>query len=259
MSEIVKCRQCGRRLRERPGLAIPEHVPCAACGSVERELVVIRNESIAVTHHMLGQRRREGRTVGFVETEREGIETAAAELPDGSYRYSLAGTPPQGEADTLWTCKVLIARLNSGGDGPWGAPRVGSGVVDCWAPHTDEASRTLEIQVVRAIVERGMWQNLKRAARISADESVQDLATRLLAAVKKKSVDHRIPRSSRANLVLALDATRTPALAFHSVANHYREQHGGWSSSLGFAAVWVVGPNPSLCHRLDVAAGPRAR
>lgn len=113
VSETVKCGACGRRLRERPGIPVPERVPCAACGSIAREFAVIKNESIAVRGHMSGLQRREDRSVGFVETERDGLETAAAELPEGAYRFSLAGAPPQGESDTLTTCRILIDRLNT--------------------------------------------------------------------------------------------------------------------------------------------------
>lgn len=145
------------------------------------------NASISVSGHMSGLQRREDRTVGYVETEREGIETAAAELPDGAYQFSLAGAPPQGESDTLTTCRILIDRLNADGDGPWAAPNVGRGVVDCWAANLKDGRRTLEIQVIRAIVDRGFWQTLKQEGRVSSEgESIQDLATHLLVAVKKK-------------------------------------------------------------------------
>lgn len=123
--------------------------------------------------------------------------------------------------------------------------------MDCWAAHAKDGRRTLSIQVVRAIAERGFWQTLWRLARITEGRTVRDLAAHLLVAVKKKSVDDRIPLSVRPGLVLALDATRLPVLALDSVAEYFRKQHGSWAASLGFAAIWVVGPVTLLCHRLD--------
>ena len=58
----------------------------------------------------------------------------------------------------------------------------------------------------------------------------------------------------RSNLMLALDATRLPVLGFEDVVEEFQARFGTWIKSLGFEAVWLVGPQDSLTWRLDNAA-----
>jgi hypothetical protein len=58
----------------------------------------------------------------------------------------------------------------------------------------------------------------------------------------------------RAQLVLALDADRLPALALEPVVREFRSRHGPWSAAQGFQQVWLVGPEARLTWRLDERA-----
>jgi hypothetical protein len=52
--------------------------------------------------------------------------------------------------------------------------------------------------------------------------------------------------------VLAIDATETVIHAMDGVARAFRHELGGRVRALGFAAVWVVGPEPGSVQRIDV-------
>ena len=70
-------------------------------------------------------------------------------------------------------------------------------------------------------------------------------------AIETKANDRRIPQSSRCGLLLALDATRLPALGFDAVVEAFRNDWGLWTKSLGFDSVWLIGPSESMTWRLD--------
>lgn len=251
MDDHVTCGGCGCLLAEPFGLPISDRVPCGNCGSVGRDFAKAIGSTLTISGHISGTQRRGNRAIGFFESPRQGLAADAAQEPDGRYRFSLTGPPPQGEADTLDTCRVLLEKLNTDG-GQWKPPTQGAGVVDCVARSHVAGRPDLEIQVVRAIAAQSFWRGLKQRLQVRAkDATVRELAEHLHYAIARKATDSRIPPSVRQNLLLALDATRIPVLALDSVAEYFRDVYGTWARSLRFASVWVVGPTSSLCHKLD--------
>jgi hypothetical protein len=81
--------------------------------------------------------------------------------------------------------------------------------------------------------------------------SAAEAASILKAAVGMKASNRKIPTRDRADIVLALDATRLPGIAFDAVVEQFRNSHGAWATQQGFAAVWLVEPMPRLVWRLD--------
>jgi hypothetical protein len=75
--------------------------------------------------------------------------------------------------------------------------------------------------------------------------------TGLMADAFQKKV-RKIPSTQRPKLVLALDATHLPLLAFDSVVESFREHCGTEVCAAGFQSVWVVGPTETLTKRLDM-------
>jgi hypothetical protein len=111
----VQCSNCGECLDNLPALPSGENVPCPNCGSTARNIHVMVSETLSLTGHVAMLGRREGRVIGFRESEREGRAASADRHNDGSLSYSILGSSPQGEEDTLSTCRILVNALNAAG------------------------------------------------------------------------------------------------------------------------------------------------
>ncbi len=198
---------------------------------------------------MLGE--HEGSPFAFAESRRpDGRAASASRSAEGQFSFSASGSSPQGEEQSLLACKLLVDRFNSLG-GDWDAPSSLDGnLVDCQAKHRSDPGRVLQVQVVRAIMDQGFWRTLNtQGATQQSDVEASALASALEKTIKTKAT--RIATSALAGLTLVLDATLVPVVAFDHVIEEFLRQHGVWAGSLGFEAVWVVGPLPDLVHRLD--------
>jgi hypothetical protein len=246
---MVKCNHCGLELAEdNPGTP---RIPCPSCGSTGRLFEAHYSEAIQVSDHLMMERRREGKTLSFGESPRQGRSAFADDNEDGTLSITLSGTSPQGEEDTPHVCRVLIQAMNDQG-ATWNDPcepdpsLPGMGDVDGIATNAN-GGPPLHIQVVKALANQKMWRTLNTTGSLNMPNvAVAELAAELAAAVRKKM---SIPHRSR--LVLALDANRLPGLAFDSVVNCFREQFGSALTTAGFQSVWIVGPTRSLVKRLD--------
>ena len=146
-------------------------------------------------------------------------------------------------------CRLLVGKLNRDG-AAWGEPVPGKGIVDCEAFDNDEPTKRLAIQVVRANTDPNLWKALNTHKRVSQLQTPQmELADQLKQAIEKKA--NKIQLGLREGLMLALDATRLPALAFDEVVLLFERQFGLWAKSLGFEGIWLVGPVDELISRLD--------
>ena len=208
MSNSVFCRECGECLDNLSPLPSGERSLCPKCGSTARSFHVAISETIRLQDHVAALGRREGRAIGFRESAREGRATSADRNDDGSLSYSILGSSPQGEEDTLAACHVLVRVLNAIG-GNWTEPSVlGEGVVDCEAVDRALPSRKLSIQVVRAIANPNLWEKLNRRGIFEELNVTNDqLVAQMKEAIEKKSNDRAIPRTIRQSLTLALPLT----------------------------------------------------
>lgn len=169
---------------------------------------------------------------------------------DGSVDDAIRGRSRQGEDGTLAVCRLLIERLRMEG-GRCGEPRMASrnsrdergidAIVQC------DAS-TLSIQVVRADPDPEVWKTLGQTGETSRRMSPAEAAHVMQRAIEKKA--GRIAFAQRAELLLALDATETPGQTLAQSVDAFRSDHATWASSLGFASIWLVGPNVTLTQRL---------
>jgi hypothetical protein len=249
----VQCGSCGMPLddpfdppSETPG-------PCPRCGSTlgsPRSLNVSVTETVDVSEYRAMLQEKDGRAIGFSESPREGRSTAATLDPEAGLKFSVAGSSPQGEEDTLGACRVLAQRLRLD-DASWSDPEPATGQLDCVIWHSDQ-KRTLNIQVVRAIADPSLWRTLNLAGAVSREIPVTEAVAAIKNSVELKASARKIPRKDRGAITLVLDATRLPGLAFHDVVDRFRAVHGSWISELGFSAVWLVGPTSSLASRLDM-------
>ena len=247
---MTKCRACGLELNEPND---PDHrIPCPSCGSTARAFELSMEETLRVSDHFMLEVQHEGRTVGFRESDRGGRAASADDHGNGSISMALIGTSPQGEEDTLDSCRVLVRAMNRMGE-TWNDPIVGGNDIDCLATNaTNVAVEPLRIQVVRAIVDPEMWRALASFGTLTkSDVGIEEVTDLMAEALQKKLDPRKIPLKHRSGLVLALDATRLPALAFDSVVKTFQVRHVAALTGTGFRSIWIVGPTEPLTKRLD--------
>jgi len=155
--------------------------------------------------------KRESKTIGFEESGIQGITMSAEQGKDHKLSYTLTGHSPQGEEDTLSACRILVNTLNKVG-GNWHKSTIGDGVIDCQSVDRQNNQRKLWVQVVHAVVDTEFWKALNLEGKIKRDDTAKALADQIKSAIDAKANDRRISKVSRRGLVLALDATRLPAL-----------------------------------------------
>jgi hypothetical protein len=252
MSNSVCCAACGEPLDGLPDLPSGDRSPCPRCGSIARTFSRSIANGVGVSDHYTALGTRNNKLFAFRESlDLDGRASSADRADDGSLSYSVSGSSPQGEEDTIRACRLLVRRLNSRGDN-WSDAVPGEGVVDCEAAHAGQPQRKLQIQVVRAATDQKFWPQLNIqgfATNPPVDSST--VASEIKQAIEKKANERVIPSSVRPGLTLALDATRLPAFAFHDVVEVFHREYSVWTKSLGFQAVWLVGPVPELVCRLD--------
>jgi hypothetical protein len=243
----VLCGACDQELGESTELPAAERKPCPSCGSLARKFAVHIQETVRVSSHLSGLQLREDQAIGFVESERQGRKSAA-NLEDGSLKFSIHGSSPQGEEDSLAACSILLQKLKEEGLG-YRSVVPGVGPADCTLVH-ETANARLDVQVVRAIASQSLWRRLATEGAVNSRARVDEIVQSLRAAITLKA--ERLAPSSKNQLVLALDATRLPGLGFDAVVRQFRSVAGLWATSAGFSAIWLVGPTTRLTWRLDV-------
>jgi len=250
VEQAVKCGGCGVALSEPVDTPVEARAPCPSCGSTKRAFEVHVTDSVQVTSHISALHERQGEAIGFSESEREGCASSASLRGEGSVDISLIGSSPQGEEDTTAACQVLKERLNLDG-ARWGKVVAGREPADCVLVDSEDAKRTLAVQVVRAIASQEPWRELNSSGSAERSLSSSAAVAAMRAAIEAKARDTKIPRSTRPKLILALDATRLPGLAFDAIVREFRSTSMTWAASHGFAAIWLVGPTSRLVWRLD--------
>ena len=192
---------------------------------------------------------------------RESIDIMSEEFRSSSViggedqRQDFRGNRPQNEDDVLQVCRSLRAALQREGEawGPFSLWPSSQDNVDAFARNDAEA--VLRVQVTR--VEREAWDALAKAKdhQATLQRSVVKLAAAIQAAVDSKgdpSPQRRkgIPPAERSKLLLALDAIRSPGYVHDTVVAAFLANHREWATSLGFRAIWLVGPTAALTRRL---------
>lgn len=150
----------------------------------------------------------------------------------------------------LETCETLREVLNLRG-GTWSRFRLKPPPADdVDATATDKDGQVLYVQVTR--VERRAWRQLAEDGASESQKSPDDLAEDIRGAIEAKARKHS--PSQRSQLVLALDARRSPGHARQVVVNAFLAANGPWVTGLGYRAAWLVGPTPDSTHKLCLDA-----
>jgi hypothetical protein len=161
------------------------------------------------------------------------------------HRQDFHGRPAQNEEDVLQVCRSLRAALRREGE-VWGrftVPPAPADDVDAVAE--DDAGAVLRVQVTR--VERAAWGTLAQSGQTTLQRNVEELVTNIRAAVESKM---KYPLLQRRELLLALDAIRSPAYVHDAVVAAFLATHGAWAAGLGYRAIWLIGPTADLTRRL---------
>jgi hypothetical protein len=155
------------------------------------------------------------------------------------------GRPAQNEQDVLQACRSLRAALSRNGEvwGPFSLWPTQADDVDAIAE--DGAGAVLRVQMTQ--VERAAWNRLARDHQVTLQRSDQELAADIRAALESKLI---LP-AQRSNLLLALDAIRSPGYVHSAVVAAFVTNHGEWAASLGYRAIWLVGPTAELTRQLS--------
>jgi len=177
--------------------------------------------------------------------------TAAGDISAGVVEAASAGgMPSEGEHLSLETAELLVRRLNADG-ATWDQPilledKVGRGV-DCEAYDTQDRRRQpLRIQVTRPSMPKGFWKGLSLDSKAEVSPgAAKDAVRSLWAAIEDKR------QAVQRDVVLALNAVRTPWLALPTIVREFRERYGEAAAREGWAAIWVVGANETFTERLD--------
>jgi hypothetical protein len=90
---VTKCMTCGLGLPDQD--AAEHRTPCPACGATARKFEVNVAATVSVSAHFMMEAQREGRTVGFRDSERAGRAASADDHGDGSVSMTLTGTSPK--------------------------------------------------------------------------------------------------------------------------------------------------------------------
>lgn len=249
MSQIVRCGECGERLADKLPLSESPRDPCPVCGSSRLSVSITVREEAQVTSQLAALQERDGKAIGFTEGPRKGLSSSASQTDDGKVEFSLEGRSPQGEEETLQVCETLIHKLSESGL-RWSDPVEGLQDVDCEARDLD-TDRRIRIQVVRAVVDPALWIEVAQSGSTNRAETIDEIADALRTAIESKANPCKIPESQRADITLALDASRLPGHVLDAPVSHFVEYFRDWAASLGFEGIWIVGPNARLTWRLD--------
>lgn len=237
------CPDCGGML---DGVDLAD--PCPSCGGNRRSAnapaqtvmgSATAPQPTAVAHSHPGD-------VGEqIDVGGPGYRSSSTADPEGG-RQVYDGEPPLHEQDVQQVCDNLREALAQVGD-HWDRFRVQPETSDVDAVAENSHGECLQVQVTR--VERGAWAQVARTGRAESVVTDKRRAAYIWDAITKKSA--RIPPRQRVDLVLVLDAIRTPGYLRSTVIEVFRAHYGHQARNLGFIAIWLVGPTAALTCQLS--------
>jgi len=153
-------------------------------------------------------------------------------------RQQFAGSTPKNEDDVLEVCGVLQRALNVAG-ASWGPfSRCQGPEYDVDATSQNEHGSLIKVQVTR-VVPGSTWEVVGRTGQATGSDDTETLSDHIHAAITKK-VAKSTP-GDRKNMVLALDAFRSPGYVAVQVLQAYKVRHGTEAREFGYRGIWLVG------------------
>lgn len=239
----MSCPDCGEVLAD-VGLADP----CPGCGGNRRSANALAQPAMVsaaalqptvVAHSHPGDARER------IDVGAPTYRSSSTSDPGGG-RQAFDGEPPTHEQDVQQVCDTLREALARVGD-YWGRFSVQPETSDVDAVAEDDHGGHLQVQVTR--VEHGAWEEVARTGRAESVETDEQRAATIWGAITKKST--RIPPRQREQLVLVLDAVRTPGYLRSAVIEAFQAHYGDQARNLGYIAIWLAGPTAALTRPLS--------
>jgi hypothetical protein len=207
---------------------------CSQCGSVRRTFLQSITAEVKPQGSVQWLRTgKQDRVLGYGDTGRHGTVRHGNLEQDNTISLLIEGRPPLNEEDTGRVCATLADAMSSAGV-TFTAFVSGDRGVD---GRLTSASRLLDLQVVRALSEMQFWRKLAVGLRLSQRLTLREAVDFLKRAIAHKSAI--LAATQRAQLVLALDADRLPALAIEPVVREFRSTHGMRSAAQAFQQIWL--------------------
>lgn len=246
----VRCAACQLAIDELQDRSTDDRSPCPRCGVRSRTFAVCIDEAAAAGDFLTLLHERQGEAIGFSTQDPDGRASSAELLGDSGLRSSMEGPASQGEADSLPVCRMLMLRLNQDGARWVDVRKSQHDSIDGEIVESGNPSHTFAVQVVRANATQEVYRTLRKQGSYTETRSLVTAVATL-----RHAIEHKTPRHGCADpsVVLALDATQLPGLAFDAVVRRFQLDHGRWAAQAGYRAIWLVGPQVRLVWRLDVA------
>jgi hypothetical protein len=163
-----------------------------------------------------------------------------------SPRQPFHGRPAQVEDDAPQVYRILRTALNDQG-AAWPSFSAPPGsAADVAATVADESGAVLRVRVAR--VGRATVKTMARGDPVVRRRSVGQRVTDILVAVDSQA--RHDSTKERPELLLALDAIRSPGHVERAVVDAFRTAHQTYVAGIGYRAIWLVGPTGEMSHQL---------
>jgi hypothetical protein len=230
------CPDCGEILDD-----VDPADPCPGCDGNRRSANVPAQSamgSVAAPQPTIITHSRPGDIGEEINVGAPRYRSSSTADPKGG-RQVFDGEPPRNEEDVQLVCDILREALAQVGK-HWGPfivePETSDSDVDAVAE--DGHGGHLRVQVTRA--EQDIWEEVARTGGAETVETGEQRAAAIWYAITKKSKN--LVLTQRARLVLVVDANRTPGYLRRNVIDVFRAHYGDQATSLGYIAIWLVGP-----------------
>jgi hypothetical protein len=191
--------------------------------------------------------KHQGRKVVGTRTSGDsGREISADTQSGGATVSSIRARPRTNETNVPEVARILREHLNSTGC-TWQDPEICSNLpsreergVDFIL--RDSTSRIMDCQVVRPSWEGNrLWRRITRGETVELNHDSDVAIEEIKRAIGHK--ERKIPPAQRGSITLVIDSIETPAFLLADAPSRFLGIYGDWAKSLGFAAIWLVGPS----------------
>lgn len=198
-----------------------------------------------------------GQTEAIRVSDSEGLSGSANASESGAVDQLVSlnkGRPPQNEEGGDEVSRTLIERLNQNG---YTIDTITLQEVKNRNDDKDFTAKNgteeIRFQVTRGAPASSFWYSLSRFRKQDHQwASPESCAEGIRAAIERKA--RKISTvSQRREIILAIDAINSPALALNKTIRMFRRMHGAWASGLQFRYIWVVGPVSSSTYCVSIS------
>lgn len=192
-----------------------------------------------------------GDPVAVRMTGDSGRDISADVQLDGDVESSIRARPRPNETNVPEVARIFREHLNKSVT-TWQDPQISANASAKEERGVDFVLRTndssIDCQVVRpALKSISFWVKIARGETVQTNQDFSEAAEELKNAIAQKE---KIPPRDRPSITLVIDSIETPGLVLQGILSEFSRSCGGWASSLGFAAIWVVGPTAELTIKL---------